>query len=178
MYIFNLIGQQYFLTTVSLNTNFLEANVFNIALLLSGLIYVLKQFLGSILSSRQEKVLLAINESEERLNQANIRLSEAKKQLAQTQIVIEQIINEAEITAEKIRKSILEQGTSDIERLTTSSKASIKYAEYKVKQQIQKQIISLALNKVNIKLQTYMTSSIQIKIIDQNIMQLKGHINI
>ena len=109
MKIFNLISQEYLNVAIGFNSNFLEANVLNIFLLLSGLIYVLKQFLGSALSLRQEKVLFAINESEERLQQATIRLNEAEKQLAQTQIIIDQIIKEAKITAEKVRYSILEQ---------------------------------------------------------------------
>nr|YP_009326718.1 ATP synthase CF0 B subunit [Membranoptera platyphylla]AMJ16975.1 ATP synthase CF0 B subunit [Membranoptera platyphylla] len=176
MQILNLISQQYLNNGISFNSNFLESNVLNIVLLLSGLIYVLKQFLGSILSLRQEKVLFAINESEERLKQANVRLREAEKQLVQTQIIIDQIIKEAQITAEKVRQSILEQGKSDIERLTLSSKASIKYAENQVKQQIQQQIISLAIKKVTKKLKNQMTSAIQVKIIDNNIMQLKGDI--
>ena len=57
-----------------------------------------------------------------------------------------------------------------------SSKASIKYAENQVKQQIQQQVISLALQKVNIKMQNEITSSMQVGIIDKNIMQLKGDI--
>nr|YP_009332938.1 ATP synthase CF0 B subunit [Membranoptera tenuis]AKL79194.1 ATP synthase CF0 B subunit [Membranoptera tenuis] len=176
MQILNLISEKYLNNSISFNSNFLESNVLNIVLLLSGLIYVLKQFLGSILSLRQEKVLFAINESEERLKQANVRLGEAEKQLVQTQIIIDQIIKEAQITAEKVRQSILEQGKFDIERLTVSSKASIKYAENQVKQQIQQQIISLAIKKVTKKLKTQMTSAMQVKIIDNNIMQLKGDI--
>lgn len=178
MQILNLISQQYIGMKVSFNSNFLEANVLNIILLVSGLIYVLKQFLGSILSLRQEKVLFAINESEERLNQANIRLNEAEKQLAQTQMIIDQIIHEAEITAEKVSQSILEQGKSDIERLTASSKASIQYAENQVKQQIQQQITALAINRVSMKLQNQMTLAMQVKIIDKNIIQLNTDINI
>lgn len=179
MSIFHLIVQQYLYLglNVSLNKNFLEANVLNILLLLSGLIYVLRQFLGSMLSVRQEKVLLAINESEERLNQAQIRLSEAEKQLAQAQIIIKQIVAEAEITAQKVRQSILEQGKSDIKRLTLSSKASIKYAENQVKQQIQQQIISLAIDKVNIKLRNQMTLAMQNDIIDKNLIKLEGDIS-
>nr|QCI04656.1 ATP synthase CF0 subunit I [Apoglossum ruscifolium] len=178
MQILNLISQQYIGMKVSFNSNFLEANVLNIILLVSGLIYVLKQFLGSILSLRQEKVLFAINESEERLNQANIRLNEAEKQLAQTQMIIDQIIHEAEITAEKVSQSILEQGKSDIKRLTASSKASIQYAENQVKQQIQQQITALAINRVSMKLQNQMTLAMQVKIIDKNIIQLNTDINI
>lgn len=163
-------------TGISLNTNFLEANVINIVLLLSGLIYVLKQFLGSILTIRYEKVLFAINESEERLEQANIRLKESEKQLAQTQLIINEIIEEAELTAQKVRDSILQQGQLDIERLTTTSKDSIASAEYQIRQQIQKQIISLAIQKVNVQLQKQMTVYMQEKIIDNNIQQLGGRI--
>lgn len=176
MQIFYYITQRYLGLNISLNTNFLEANVLNISLLLLGLIYVLKQFLGSILSIRQEKVLLAINESEERLNQAKIRLSEAEKQLTQAQIIIKQILDEAEITAQKVRNSILNQGKSDIERLTLSSKASIKYAENQVKQQIQQHITSLAIDQVSVKLRNQITSTMQNEIIDRNIIQLKDDI--
>lgn len=178
MQVFNLMTQQNFGIGFSLNTNFLETNVFNIILLLSGLIYVLKQFLGSMLSVRQEKVLFAIRESEERLSQANIRLNEAEKQLTQTQIIIDQIIKDAEMTAQRVRQSILEQGEFDIERLTISSKASIQNAENQVRQQIQQKVTALAINKVALQIESQMTPAMQIRIIDNNIVQLKGDINI
>lgn len=178
MEIFQYISQEYFSKGISFNSNFLEANVLNILILLSGLIYVLKQFLGSILSIRQEKVLFAIRESEERLEQAQIRLNEAEKQLAQTQIIINQIIKEAKITAQRVRDSILDQGKYDIAKLAESSKVSIKSAENQVRQQIRQQITSLAINKVSIKLQNQMTPAIQMKIIDNNIIKLKGRIDI
>nr|YP_009732136.1 ATP synthase CF0 B chain subunit I [Gracilaria spinulosa]QHS70733.1 ATP synthase CF0 B chain subunit I [Gracilaria spinulosa] len=161
---------------ISLNTDFLEANVINILLLLSGLIYVLKEFLGSILVTRQEKVLLAIQESEERLQQANLRLSESEKQLAQTQIVITQIIQEAELTAQKVRQSILDQGKADIDKLLYASKVSISTAEIQIKQQIQLQITSLAIKRVTMQLQNQITPALQTKIIDNNIAQLGGHL--
>ncbi len=175
---FEIISQSLLYTGIQFNSNFLEANVINIFLLLSGLIYVLKKFLGSILTDRQNKVLLAINESEERLKQANIRLNEAEKQLAQTQIIIEQIINEAEATAKKVRESILEQGKLDIEKLTNSSKTSVKFAENQVRLQIQHQITALAIKKVTVDLKSQMNSAMQSKLIDQGIMQLEGKINV
>nr|YP_009394540.1 ATP synthase CF0 subunit I [Vertebrata thuyoides]ARW63102.1 ATP synthase CF0 subunit I [Vertebrata thuyoides] len=178
MEIFNVVGQNILYSGISFNTNFLEANVLNILLLLSGLIYVLKNFLGSILNDRQSKVLVAIRESEERLEQANIRLKEAEKQLAQTQIIINQIINEAESTAKKVRESILEQGKYDIKKLTQSSKASVKFAESQVRLQIQQQITSLAIQKVNSEFKNQINSIMHSKIIDQSIMQLEGTINL
>ena len=78
------------------NPNFLEANVINIAILLSGVIYLGRNFLTSALEVRQQKVAEAIQEAEERLLQANSRLLESEKQLTQAQAVIEKIKKEAE----------------------------------------------------------------------------------
>ncbi len=178
MNIFDVIAQSAIYSSISFNSNFLEANVLNIFLLLSGLIYVLKNFLGSILNERQEKVIFAIKESEERLEQATARLNEAKKQLAQTQIIINQIINEAEETAKKVRLSILDQGKIDIEKLTQSSKASIKFAEDQVRLQIQQQITSLAIQKVSTEMKSQINPIMHNKIIDKSIMQIEGKINL
>lgn len=156
----------------SFNSDFLQANVVNIILLLSGLVYVLKQFLGASLTTRQEKVLQAIEECEERLKKANIRLMESEKQFKQTEMVIRQIEQEAIITAEKVRNSILAQGKLDIKRLTEAGKASIAIAERQVREQIQQQITNLAIRQVILDLKKQMNLSLQSKIIDENIMQL------
>lgn len=161
-------------TTISFNGNFLEANVINIGLLLYGLIYILKNFLGSALLSRKEKVIAAIQESEERLKQAKNRLAEAEKQLAQTQIIIEQIRKEAKITAQKVRESILNQGKFDIDKLTESGKASIKNAEQQIKRQIQQQITNLVISRVTTQIKSEMNSDMQQSIINNNITQLKS----
>jgi F0F1-type ATP synthase membrane subunit b/b' len=159
--------------TVSLNTDFLEANVINITLLLLGLIYILKNFLGSTLIVRQQKVLTAIQESEQRLNEANIRLEEAEKQLAQTQMIVTKILDDAQITAQKVSEAILAQGKSDIEKLTIAGKNSITNAEKQIKKQIQKQIITLAIQRVTLQLKDKIKPDIQASIIDNHIMQLK-----
>lgn len=158
------------------NPDFLEANVINITLLLSGLIYILKNFLGSILVGRQEKVLLAIQESEERLRQANERLEESQKQLNQTKIVITKIQQESEVTAQKVRDAILAQGKLDIEKLTISGKNSIANAELQVKKQIQQQITTLAIRRVTLELKNQVDNTLQSNIIDDNILKLGAKI--
>jgi len=170
--IFNVFVNRGDHQSISLNSNFLEANVINILLLLFGLIYVLRYFLGSALSTRQSKVLSSIKEAEERLKQANLRLDESEKQLAQTQIVIKQIEKEASLTAQKVRESILTQGKIDIERLTSTSKATLYIVEKQVRKQIQQQIIALAISRVTTQLQNQITPVIQSKIVDYSIMQL------
>lgn len=156
----------------SLNTNFLEANVINIVILFSGLVYLLKQSLGSLLITRQQKVLGSIQEAEDRLAQANERLLEAEKQFKQTEIVMQQIQQEAVITAAKVRNSILDQGKLDIERLTEAGKASLAIAERQVREQIQSQITNLAIRQVIEDLKQQITPITQSKIVDHSIMQL------
>jgi F-type H+-transporting ATPase subunit b len=158
------------------NPNFLEANVINIAILLSGVIYLGRNFLTSALESRQQKVAEAIQESEERLQQANARLMEAEKQLTESQIVIDQIKKEAESTARKVKETILAQGKLDIERLTNNGKSSIEKAEVQIKKQIQQHVSALALQRVSGELKSYLKPNLQAKLIDTNISQLGGQL--
>ena len=158
------------------NSNFLEANVINISLLLSGVIYLGKNFLTSALELRQQKVTEAIQEAEERLQQANSRLLDSEKQLAEAQSVIEKIKKEAETTARTVKETILAQGKVDIERLTNNGKSNIEQAELQIKKQIQQRIANLALERVSTQLQDYMTPSLQSKVIDNNISELGGQL--
>ena len=158
------------------NSNFLEANVINIALLLSGVIYLGKNFLTSALELRQQKVTEAIQEAEERLQQANSRLLDSEKQLAEAQSVIEKIKKEAETTARTVKETKLAQGKVDIERLTNNGKSNIEQAELQIKKQIQQRIANLALERVSTQLQDYMTPSLQSKVIDNNISELGGQL--
>jgi F-type H+-transporting ATPase subunit b len=158
------------------NSNFLEANVLNIALLLSGVIYLGQNFLTSALELRQQKVTEAIQEAEERLQQANTRLLDSEKQLTQAQSVIEKIKKEADMTARTVKETILAQGKLDIERLTNNGKSSIEKAELQIKKQIQQRIADLAIQRVSTQLQDYMTPNLQSKVLDNNIAQLGGQL--
>jgi F-type H+-transporting ATPase subunit b len=158
------------------NSNFLEANVLNIALLLSGVVYLGRDFLTSALELRQQRVAEAIQEAEERLQQANTRLLDSEKQLTEAQSVIEKIKKEAETTARTVKETILAQGKVDIERLTNNGKSSIEQAEMQIKKQIQQRITDLAMERVSTQLQDYMTPSLQAKVVGNNIAQLGGQL--
>ena len=99
--LFNIICEHTTGRNLGLNTNFLEANLINIVCLLFGLIYLLREFLGALLVTRQQKVLSAIQESEDRLDKARVRLAESEKQFKQTEIVIKQIEQEANYNSSK-----------------------------------------------------------------------------
>jgi F-type H+-transporting ATPase subunit b len=157
---------------VSLNTDIFEANLVNLVLLTGGLFYLLSGALSESLSERQQKILGAIQESEERLQEAETQLTESENQLAQAQIVIESIQKDAQVTAQQVKSSILSEGKAEIERLTSSAKAQIGTIEARVRKQISDYVATLALQRITMQLEGKLTSSLQQQIIDRNISKL------
>jgi len=157
---------------VSFNGDIFEANLVNLILLDGGLFYLLSGALSESLSERQQKILGAIQESEERLQEATTRLTESETQLAQAQMVIDTIQKDAEQTASQVKSSILTDGKTEIERLTSSAKAQIGTIEAKVRKQISDYVASLALQRITAQLEGKLNSSLQQQIIDRNISKL------
>ena len=157
---------------VSLNFDIFESNLINITILAGGLFYLLSGALSESLSERQQKILGAIQESEEKLEEATNRLTEGETKLAQAQIVIESIQKDAEQTAVQVKSSILTEGKSEIERLTSSAKAQISTIEARVRKQISDYVATLALQRITMQLEGKLNSSIQQQIIDRNISKL------
>jgi F0F1-type ATP synthase membrane subunit b/b' len=159
---------------VSLNLDIFEANLVNITLLAGGIFYLLSGALSESLSERQQKILGAIQESEEKLQEATTRLTEGETKLAQAQIVIDSIQKDAEKTAAQVKSSILTDGKSEIERLTATAKMQISTIESRVRKQISDYVATLALQRITMQLEGKLNSSLQQQIIDRNISKLVG----
>jgi F-type H+-transporting ATPase subunit b len=157
---------------VSFNSDIFEANLVNIVLLAGGLFYLLSGALSESLSERQQKILGAIQESEEKLDEATTRLTEGETKLAQAQIVIDSIQKEAVETAANVKSSILTDGKSEIERLTATAKSQIGTIEARVRKQISDYVATLALQRITAQLEGKLNSSLQQQIIDRNISKL------
>jgi F-type H+-transporting ATPase subunit b len=157
---------------VSLNFDLFESNLINIAILAGGLFYLLSGALSESLSERQQKILGAIQESEERLQESVTRLTESETQLAQAQMVIDSIKKDAEQTAQQVKSSILTEGKAEIERLTSTAKAQIGTIEARVRKQISDYVATLAVQRITLQLEGKLTSSLQQQIIDINISKL------
>ena len=149
-----------------------EANLINLIILDGGLFYLLSGALSDSLSERQQKILGAIQESEERLKEATTRLTESETQLAQAQMVIESIGKDAQTTAQQVKSAILTDGKVEIERLTSAAKSQIGTIESRVRKQISDYVATLALQRITMQLEGKLTSSLQQQIIDRNISKL------
>lgn len=157
---------------VSFNPDIFESNVINLTILVGGIFYLGSNALSESLSERQEKIMGAIKEAEERLEQATVRLSEGEKQLEQAQLVIESINKDAETTARNVKSSILTDGKTEIERLTSTAKAQIGTIEARVRKQISEYVVTLALKRVTLQLEGKLNSNLQQQILDRNISNL------
>ena len=157
---------------VSLNFDIFESNVINIAILAGGLFYLLSGALSESLSERQQKILGAIQESEEKLQEATTRLTEGETQLTQAQIVIDTIKKDAEQTAMQVKGSILAEGQTEIERLTATAKSQIGTIESRVRKQISDYVVTLALQRITAQLEGKLTKNLQQQIINKNISKL------
>ena len=64
---------------IGLNTDILETGLINIFALLAILIYTGRDFLGSLLEERKTMIVKGVQDAEDRLNEAQKRLTEAEK---------------------------------------------------------------------------------------------------
>jgi F-type H+-transporting ATPase subunit b len=157
---------------VSLNFDIFEANLVNLAILDGGLFYLLSGALSESLSERQQKILGTIQESEEKLQEATMRLTEGETKLAQAQIVIESIQKDAEQTAAQVKISILTDGKAEVERLTANAKTQISTIESRVRKQISDYVATSVLQRITMQLEGKLNSNLQQQIIDRNISKL------
>ena len=158
--------------SVGLNLDIFETNIVNLTLLVGGIFYLGSNALSESLIERQQKILGAIQESEERLEQAVVKLAESETNLKQAQRVIASIKEEAEATAKKVKSGILTDGKTEIERLTATAKSQIGTIELKIRNQISEYVVSLALERVTIQLEGKLGESVQQQLIDKNISKL------
>ena len=159
---------------ISLQFDLFDSNIINLSILVGGLFYLLSGALSESLSERQQRILGAIQESEEKLQEATTRLTEGETKLAQAQMVIESIQKDAEKTAAQVKSTILTDGKSEIVRLTATAKTQISTIESRVRKQISDYVATLAVQRITAQLEGKLNSGLQQQIIDRNISKLAG----
>jgi len=157
---------------ISFKFDLYDSNIINLTILVGGLFYLLSGALSESLLERQQKIVGAIQESEEKLQEAKTRLTEGETKLAQAQIVIESIKKDAAQTATQVKSTILTDGKAEIQRLTIAAKAQIVTIENKIRKQISDYVATLALQRITMQLEGKLNSSLQQQIIDRNISKL------
>ena len=162
---------------ISLNLDILETGLLNILALLAILIYVGRDFLGSLLETRQAEIITAVQDAEERLNEANKRLAEAQKQLTQADVIFAQIKEETLNTKKLLLKADSDQSRKDLSTRFSRAIAALRSKELQVYSEIKKQIITLVLKRTVIRAQeTLGPKPRAIALINETINKLEGEL--
>tara|TARA_B110000444_G_C18697667_1_gene527396 strand:+ start:18 stop:551 length:534 start_codon:yes stop_codon:yes gene_type:complete len=171
--IFTLVAEE---KSIGFNSDIFESGLINIILLLSILIYVGRDFLGSALEQRQQEIIQSVQDAEERLTKANTRLNEAQKQLTQAQVIIAEIRKETMNTKKVLLESDSTQANGELATRFGRALATLQSRETQVFSEIKQQIISLALKNVLGKVKNDLGPVKQATLIDQGIVKLGGQL--
>lgn len=170
--IFTLIAED---KGISLNLDILETGLINIIALTVILVYVGRDFLGSILETRKNDIIINIQDAEERLNEANKRLNEAQKQLSQANVVIKEIKNDTLATKKVLLQSEVYQSKKDLTTRLNRALATFRSKERKIFLEVKQQIIMLVLKQATTRAQqTFGSKKRATELINETINKLEG----
>lgn len=132
--------------------------------------------LGDSIKSRKETILKNLQDADNKFKEAEENLSFAKKNFESAKLKAEQIRNQGNLLSLQTTKALLEAVEEDIKRLKISNLAIIKLEEEKSINEICQKLNQFAMNEAIEKINKKINSSIQKKIISQNIEKLSNKI--
>nr|YP_009496535.1 ATP synthase CF0 subunit I [Actinocyclus subtilis]AWT39248.1 ATP synthase CF0 subunit I [Actinocyclus subtilis] len=170
--IFTLIAEN---ENITLNLDILETGLINIIALIVILVYVGRDFLGSILETRKNEIITSVQDAEERLNEANRRLSEAQKQLSQANVVIDEIKKDTLVTKKALLESEAYQSKKDLTTRFNRALATFRSKERQIFLEVKQQIITLVLQQTTARAQeTFGSKKRATELINDTINKLEG----
>jgi F-type H+-transporting ATPase subunit b len=155
-----------------LNLNLFDTNIINLAIVIAGLVWFLRGFLGGILERRREAIVSDLREAEERLNVASAALAEAQKGVAEAQKRAEQIRADGKARADAIRLDSEQRTIEEIARMKQSASADLANEASRVTDQLRRETALKAIEKVLAALPGKLNAEAQARLIDQSIQSL------
>jgi F-type H+-transporting ATPase subunit b len=174
-----MMGNFLFLATagkggVGLNLDLIEANLFNLALVLGFVIFFGRKVLTSILSERRAIIETAIGDTEARQKEAASALEVAKKNLAQAQAEAEIIRQSAITSAANAQAEIAAKAVADIARMQELAAADTSTEQDKAIAELRARVTSLAMERAEAQLKSLLTESTQAELVDRSIALVGG----
>jgi F-type H+-transporting ATPase subunit b len=157
-----------------LDSNLLETNLLNLAILIGVLVFYGSKVLKNVLNERRLQIADAIQEAEERQRKAATALEKERQKLTQAQAEAERIYQRAKDRAAALADEITEKSRQDMERLKETAAADLSREQERVIAQLNKQIVQITLDKAESQLKEQVNEDIQHLLIDRSIAQLGG----
>lgn len=155
-----------------LNFDLFETNIINLAIVIAGLVWFLKGFLGGILERRRAAILADLKDAEQRLQTASTALAAVQKDLAETQQKAEKIRADGKARAEAIRLDSEQRTVAEMARLKQESASDLESELARVSGQLRRQAALLAIEKALTALPGKLDPKAQARLIDQSIQSL------
>ncbi|MEB3349153.1 MAG: F0F1 ATP synthase subunit B [Cyanobacteriota bacterium] len=155
-----------------LNLNPFDTNIINLAIVIAGLVYFLRGFLGGILERRRTAIVSDLKEAEDRLASATAALSAAQSDLSAAQAKAESIRSDAHARAEAIRLESEKRTVEEMARLKQSSSSDLAAEASRVSRTLQRETARLAIEKALASIAGRLDTTAQARLIDQSIQSL------
>lgn len=142
------------------NTNILETNVLNLAVVLAVVITYVGDALRGLLANRKQTILNNFREADQRATEAQDQLNQARLQLEKAKTKANEISQQASFTVDQEKKQIIGQTQEDIKRLSILQQETLNFEQQKAQNELAQKLVKLALQQVREKLQQRLNSSI------------------
>ncbi|MEA5620933.1 F0F1 ATP synthase subunit B [Cronbergia sp. UHCC 0137] len=159
----------------SLNTNILDANLINLAIIITVLFVFGRKVVGNTLQTRRENIETAIKSAEQRAKDAADKLKQAQTNLEQASAEAERIKKAAQDNAQAAKEAILAQAAVDIERMQEAGAADLSAELDRAIAQLRQKVVAQALQKVEAQLKSGIADDAQQVLIERSIAQLGGN---
>jgi F-type H+-transporting ATPase subunit b len=174
-----MMGNFLFLATsegggFGLNTDFIEANLVNLVLVLIFVFVFGRKLLTEILTERRLAIETAIQDTEARQQQAISALEVAKKNLAQAQTEAENIRKTAITSADNAKAEIAAKAVADIERMQELAASDTTNEQDKAIAELRARVTKLAIERAEAQLKNLLTASAQSELVDRSIALVGG----
>lgn len=155
-----------------LNLNPFDTNIINLVIVIAGLVWFLRGFLGGILERRRASILAEIKDAEGRLATAGESLAKVQQGLGEAQARAEKIRADGKARAAAIRIENEKRTVEEMARLKQESSGELTAEASRVSEQLRRQAAQLAIEQALAALPGKLDAKAQARLIDQSIQSL------
>ena len=155
-----------------LNLNLFDTNIINLAIVIAGLVWFLRGFLGGILERRKANILADLKDAEDRLAAAAASLAEVQKGLGDSQAKAEKIRADGVARAQAIRLESERRTVEEMARIKQDSASNLDSEAARVTSQLRLEAARMAIEKALEVLPKRLDTKAQARLIDQSIQSL------
>lgn len=130
-----------------INTNLLDTNVVNLAVVVAVVISVVGDALRDLLGSRKKTILANLNAADQRAQAIREKKQKAKDQLHNAEVKAREIQEQVAFAVEREKKACIEQALIECKRLKQLKTDSLRFQQQKITQHIAQQIIVLSVDE-------------------------------